>query len=169
MSSFDWTQIPTNKKWIKKTRKLLRKDGSIDVWIDSKGKKGDSITGTHSQFIKTQLEDISDITGVDINAKAHMESADIQIFSQKKYKGRGFKYLRKTNKFSLNFHSNFRKFDEFDKVIIASGLLHPFGLKDIPMKDDYWVMSSTSVMGCCLSTFEGITTLDTLALQNIWL
>ena len=169
MSSFDWTQIPTNKKWIKKARKLLRKDGSIDVWIDSKGKAGDPITGIHSQFIKSQLEDISEITGIDINAGVKAKNADIKIFAQKDYKGRGYKYLKKKSTFSLNFHSNFNEFDEFDKVIISSGLLHPFGLKDIPMKDDYWVMSSTSVMGCCLSTYEGITSLDIIALQSIWL
>tara|TARA_B100000674_G_scaffold61805_1_gene42942 strand:+ start:142 stop:651 length:510 start_codon:yes stop_codon:yes gene_type:complete len=169
MSSFDWTQIPTNKKWIKKTRKLLRKDSSIEVWIDSKGKNGDSITGIHSNFVKSQFEDISEITGINIEIVAKRKSADIEIFSQKDYKGTGFKYLKKGSRFSLNFHSNFSNFDEFDKVIVTSGLLHPFGLKDIPMKDDYWVMSSTSVMGCCLSTYEGITPLDTLALQNIWL
>ena len=67
------------------------------------------------------------------------------------------------------FQEEYDKFDELDKQIVTAGLLWPFGLKDIPMKDDYWVMSSTSVMGCCLSTYEGITALDKLALQDIWL
>ena len=169
MSSFHWKKIPTSKNWIKKTRNLLRKDDSIDVWIDSRGKKGDRITGVHRKFIKSQLKNISDITGIEIGTKVNYKNADIQIFAQKDYKGRGYKYLKKKRRFSLNFHTNFDDFDEFDKVIVTSGLLYPFGLKDIPMKDDYWVMSSTSVMGCCLSTYEGITPLDTRALQNIWL
>ena len=169
MSSFHWKKIPTNKKWIREAKKLLQKDGSIDVWIDSRGKSGDPITGTHKKFIKSQLKDISDITLIEINAGASKKTSDIQVFAQKNYKGRGYNYIKKDNKFSLNFHSNFDKFDELDKQIVTAGLLWPFGLKDIPMKNDYWVMSSTSVMGCCLSTYEGITALDKLALQNIWL
>ncbi|MDA7432612.1 hypothetical protein N8506_01895 [Synechococcus sp. AH-601-N23] len=160
-------EVPVFRSWSKKLQRISDKDGIIDVHIDENGlfkKKSRHLTTKFENFAQDLLEDVADVTGLEINYVTQQE-ADILIHST------GNRLSAKSNRnfFDVNFGNKLKgNLNSRDKEDLAPMILYCFGLDDIGKKETHNGDDSLMSYWYAESGYNGLTSADITALQSLW-
>lgn len=161
------TQVPVDRAWANRLRKISDNDGVINVHIDENGsykKKSRKFGVSHKEFIKVFLGEISEATGLKIDY-IDQGQADVLIHSTR---GKLDVNLRK-NLFNVNLGKlTKKKLNKKSKEDIAEYILYPFGLDNIPRRVDHRGDDSLMSWHYAENGYAGLTSADITALQSLW-